>query len=96
MAVAEDRSKKKTSVTQLVHSTIGFGLMPAEPDLEAVCSFSLLGSPEEETMASRMQMNSKTSVSSDKVADSEWSASNLDLGSRAARGKLPKQPSQDG
>ena len=92
---AQERSKK-TSVTQLVHSTIGgFGLVTAEPNSPS----ATLSSPEE-AMASRLQFNAKTSagsVSSDKVATSEndLGMSSLDKGPRPTRGRLLPQPSQE-
>ena len=95
--MAEQERPKKSSVTQLVHSSIGFGLLaPAE--------VSILSSPEQEdaSMAARLTFYSKTSVgsvSSEKGAvdhDSDGGLTSLDTGTRPARGRLPHQPSQDG
>ena len=97
--MAEQERSKKSSVTQLVHSTIGLGLLkPTEP--RAVSA--VLSSPEEDGMAARLTFYSKTSagsVSSEKAAldaDSDNGLTSLDSGTRRGRGKLPHQPSQDG
>lgn len=89
---------KKSSVTQLVHSTIGLGLLkPAETAVSTV-----LSSPEEDGMAARLTFYSKTSagsVSSEKAAtevDSDGGLTSLDTGRRRGKGRLPHQPSQDG
>ena len=89
---------KKSSVTQLVHSTIGLGLLkPAETAVSTV-----LSSPEEDGMAARLTFYSKTSagsVSSEKAAtevDSDGGLTSLDTGTRRGKGRLPHQPSQDG
>lgn len=99
--MAEAPPPKKASVTQFVHSTIGFGLLPAEPTSPSQ-KLPILTSPEE-AMASRLQFNAKSgasATSSDKKAGSTSSDvgySSLDLGLRSLRGKLPHQPnSQDG
>jgi hypothetical protein len=104
--MAEGGGTKKTSVTQLVHSTIGLGLLKAtdagfgacetaaRPQLELA---KTLLSPDQENMAGRLQFYSKTSAGSmSSAVDSEWGLSSLDSGARPARGRLPHQPSQDG
>jgi hypothetical protein len=89
---------KKSSVTHLVHSTIGLGLLkPAETAVS-----SILSSPEEDGMAARLTFYSKTSagsVSSEKAAldvESDEGLTSLDTGKRRNKGRLPHQPSQDG
>ena len=98
--MAEQERPKKSSVTQLVHSSIGFGLLtPTEGSVATI-----LSSPEQEdaSMAARLTFYSKTSVgsvSSEKGAvdhDSDGGLTSLDTGTRPARGRLPHQPSQDG
>ena len=107
--MAEGGGTKKTSVTQLVHSTIGLGLLkPTDAGLGA-CEANarpaqqaknILLTPEEEHImagAGRLQFYSKTSAGSvSSAVDSEWGLTSLDSGSRPARGKLPHQPSQEG
>lgn len=87
---------KKTSVTQLVPSTLGLGLLSPDDHVNSPEFISLV-SPEE-TMAGRLQFNSKTSagsVSSDKIAFSEArlgrDSSSLDIGYR----RLPLQASME-
>ena len=94
-AMAQER-QKKTSLTQLVHSTIGLSLVTQEGEtpLPEIAN-------REETMASRLQFNSKSgagSVSSDKVALTECDdVSSLDRGRRQRPTKtLINQASQDG
>ena len=61
---------KKTSVTQLVQSTLGLGLLSPEDNVNSP-KFISLASPED-AMAGRLQFNSKTSagsVSSDNPPD---------------------------
>lgn len=106
--LVSDRSKK-SSVTQLVHSTIGLGLLkPAETAVPS----SILSSPEEDNGAmassssSRLHFYTKRSaggsVSSEKAAgldpDSDGGLTSLDAagGRRRGKGRLPHQPSQDG
>ena len=99
--MAEAERTKKSSVTQLVHSTIGLGLLrPAETSVSPI----LLSSPEQEEGAMAMRAASQKSagrgsVSSEKAAadhDSDGGLTSLDSGTRPARGRLPHQPSQDG
>ena len=93
-----DERQKKTSLTHLVHSTLGLGLL--KPQGEAK---SILISPEDES-AARLTFYSKKSTgseSSEKMAcvaddDDDGGLTSLDTGTRRARGKLPHQPSQDG
>ena len=92
--MAQER-QKKTSLTQLVHSTIGLSLVTQEGEA------SLAEASPEENMASRLQFNSKSgagSVSSDKVALTEYDdVSSLDRGRRQRPTKtLINQASQDG
>ena len=84
--------QKKTSVTQLVHSTIGLSL---EDEVSLAEATSL-----EEKMAGRLQFTSKSgtgSVSSDKVALKKYDdALSLDQGRRQSPKKmLINQASQD-
>lgn len=100
MAGIEERYKK-SSVTQLVHSTIGLGLLKPQAEADIAKTPTFLVSPEENSCVGLGYYSKRSagSASSEKMAvaldmDRDGGITSLDTGTRAAR--LPHQQSQDG